>query len=486
LPTALRPGEKRVAGWFLARSVPGATAVVVVVRDAARGGRHTALLLVCGKPFAWLSRYFREKNISLSRERAIARATSLLIDFIAARGKDFSDPAERRNLYNAFAHDLTYGTIRNAEDPTGLWWLPRSSDNVATLLDMACDFSDWLVRTRGTTELNPYRVASHAERIIFWRAWNQHKYKSLLAHIKDPEAVAERAAVARTFASPKKTSALFGRPPYFPHDRFDELLLTGFARRGRASGPIWQRLNLRDMMVALLLHAGGVRVSEPFHLWVHDVFADPHDPSMSVVRIYHPSDGAVSYRDPSTSKWVSTNRAAYLQLMFGRQPLNDETPHNGWKGNLLRSHGKYMPIVWHPSIYGRLFLTLFKLYINHVRPIGLNHPWLFVNEQGEPFTAKAYSKRHDSAVARIGLEVAKPLGTTPHGHRHSYGQRIQDAKDAGFIDTKGFKVVMHHRSDEAQQTYGERDFKQINESLTRAATMMAIPSPASVEALVNA
>lgn len=45
------------------------------------------------------------------------------------------------------------------------------------------------------------------------------------------------------------------------------------------------------MLITLLLHGAGFRESEPFHLYISDVFPDPSNPSQAKVLIHHPSHG---------------------------------------------------------------------------------------------------------------------------------------------------------------------------------------------------
>ena len=221
-------------------------------------------------------------------------------------------------------------------------------------------------------------------------------------------------------------------------------------------------------MVAILLHAGGLRISEPFHLWVNDVAEDPLDPSLAFVRVFHPSDGMITFNDPTTGNVRQTNRATYLETHCHRRPLNLESRYNGWKGNALERGDNCMSVFWYPRDYGRLFLTLFKIYITRVRSLSLDHPWLFVTESGRPLTSKAYRKQHDVGVARLGLDVRKQLGTTPHGHRHSYGQRIEQAVQKGFLTEKVFMRVFHHNSLTSQRSYSQQEFSQISRLLTIA------------------
>jgi hypothetical protein len=44
---------------------------------------------------------------------------------MAVKAPEFADVGDRSRLLNSFAHALLYGTIRDGEDPTGLWWHAR-------------------------------------------------------------------------------------------------------------------------------------------------------------------------------------------------------------------------------------------------------------------------------------------------------------------------------------------------------------------------
>jgi len=453
-------------------------ATVLIVRDSTRGDRHTAIVLVGTTIFWPLTTFFGERNYGINTERGYARAVALLINFMVACGGEYEQLFSRKQFYKAFAHRLSFGTIDyQGHDLSGLWWRPRTAKNVSMLLGAACEFSDWLVENFDVEPLNGYRTASIHEQIIFWRRWNRHKGRALLAHTKDQSKAAVSASRARRHALPEKVPTYSGRPPFFPHNRFPELLVKGFLRPWVPdTAHIWQRYNIRDMMVAILLHAGGLRCSEAFHLWITDVYVDPFDPTMSVVRVFHPSDGDFSFPDPLTQRTVTTNRADYLATHFNRRPLHRELTTNGWKGNALQSPGNWMPVIWLPSFFGQIFLALFKLYINHVRPLYLPHPWLFVTKNGDPMSSKKYSKRHQNAAERIGLEVAKPLGTTPHGHRHAYAQLLQDLREAKLIDEKIFQIALHHKSAASQQAYNEKEIAHVTSTLNRAAQSLNLQS----------
>ena len=81
---------------------------------------------------------------------------------------------------------------------------------------------------------------------------------------------------------------------------------------------------------------------------------------------------------------------------------------------------------------------------------------------------EAHRKSHAKAVRKIGLEVAKDLGTTPHGHRHAYGQRLRNAGLNELIIRK----CMHHNSIESQEVYTQPSIDTITNALNSANTAL--------------
>lgn len=96
------------------------------------------------------------------------------------------------------------------------------------------------------------------------------------------------------------------------------------------------------------------------------------------------------------------------------------------------------------------------------------HPFAFVNHhykyKGEMMPLRTQRESHKKAVEKIGLVVSKNNGTTEHGHRHAYGQRLKDAD----IELRIRQVAMHHKSIESQNVYTEPTISDITSSLNRA------------------
>jgi site-specific recombinase XerD len=250
----------------------------------------------------------------------------------------------------------------------------------------------------------------------------------------------------------------------FPEEAFADLIRAGFHRPRQV---LWTQL--RDQMIALLMHGGGLRLSETLHTWIPDVFEDPFDPDIALVRVYHPSEGLVPYRDPDTGRERLITRSRYLRLVHDRVPLTDLLGRKavGWKSPLLTdSEEKFMHVFWRSSEYGRVFMRLYRTYVQ-IRPRVKSHPYLFIATSNEPMTVKGYEKVHAAAVRRIGLEPAKRLGTTPHGHRHAYGMWMRRAD----IEPKILQVAMHHKSVISQEIYTQAD---IHEILTTLAALEGV------------
>jgi integrase len=84
---------------------------------------------------------------------------------------------------------------------------------------------------------------------------------------------------------------------------------------------------------------------------------------------------------------------------------------------------------------------------------------------GAVYTLTQYNKAHAAACERIGLEVSKALGTTPHGHRHAYGRRLRNAD----VDKPLIRRFMHHASEESQQVYTQATTREAIATLEAAA-----------------
>jgi hypothetical protein len=416
---------------------------------------------------------------SLSWAQKLCQGVEMLLDYMAANYAYFSNPAD---LFATFARRVSTGTIgEDGRDPSGLYWLPKRTKNARQLLMSLSAFSDWMSRKCGTKPLNPWREATTHEQRLNWAAFINRSQRSFLGHLNSYAESAEAAKQAR--------NTLLGRTPggdrdgtkAFPDEKFEELLFEGFKAPGKQEGKdIVERYDWGGICITILENAGGLRVSEPFHLWVQDVQPDLQDPDVALVRVYHPVEGAApkDFKGPD-GRYLS-DREAYLRVRYpGYQPRNKVTGNRraGWKNpKLSDSQQNFMYVYWFPRDMGRLFLQAWKLYMYkrlRARISADKHPFLFVSfrnlQHGEPYTIDAYSDAHARAVRRIGLVPAKLNGTTEHGHRHAYGQRVYRSKAGDRIIQAG----LHHASPDSQVVYTEPSIEQVTRTLVAATEALA-------------
>lgn len=93
------------------RSLHGHAHLCVVVLDADRLGKPTHLLVANGIPIWPLFHYFQLRNLQFSSERTYAQAIGLFIDYIAAKGKEFSKIADRSRLFGEQSDFVAYRCI---------------------------------------------------------------------------------------------------------------------------------------------------------------------------------------------------------------------------------------------------------------------------------------------------------------------------------------------------------------------------------------
>lgn len=398
----------------------------------------------------------------------VAQAVGLLLDYMEANQGCFDDPAR---LFETFAQRLHTGTVGDdGIDPSGLYWQGRSPAVVRQLVTLVSDFSDWMGREAGTKPLNPWREATGYEEMLAWAAWHQKRDRAFLAHTWDRGTASLAMTRARNVLLKRTPSIDHDTVKFFPDDRISDLLFKGFIVPGKQNSPrIAERLNLRDILITLLMHYGGLRMSEPFHLYVHDVVTDPVHPGRALVRVYHPSQGTAppDWLD-AKGKPERCDRNAYLRGKYGMRPRDEyavtEQLHAGWKDNALDGKDKSMSVHWFPQWAGELFWTLWIAYLLQRSQKACAHPFAFVTLEGKPYALDSFENQHRRAVERIGLTAAKALGTTPHAHRHAYGQRLADAK----IDPICRKKALHHKSLESQIVYTEPDRARLERLLAEA------------------
>ena len=430
--------------------------------------------------------------MSPSAQARIAGAVGRLYDFWLAASPE--DALDETQFIDRFAAAVIHGTMLNGDDALGLFW-PRSSRKKARqVLRIVTAFTDFCAEANNTSPLNPAREARFIERILSYQAQAHRKKYDLLAHLITSDQKNARAAMARRVTMPLANKVVEKDAPFFPFQRTQDLLTEGF-RRSRP-GLYWKEYDVRGMMLFILQRFGGLRASEPLHLFVGDVVPRPvagmtDDQMTAHVYLFDPTDGVTEYLDPITKARRRGTRAEFLRVVYGREPRNSSvwssSARVGWKDLLIEDAKRESSFVhFFPEEWGVYFYQLYTMYVRHVRPAKLDHPYLFVSgPKGEyaPLSREAYSESFERAVRRIGLEPRQENGTTTHGLRHAYGQML----DEYGMPEKFIQIMMHHKSVLSQKAYTlktaqklQRELDKARQQITAKATGPGSISPTSM------
>ncbi|MEB0811586.1 MULTISPECIES: gamma-mobile-trio recombinase GmtY [Enterobacterales] len=405
-------------------------------------------------------------GVSASVIKGFLQAVSLLLAYMEANKDLFSDP---KILFQTFAKRLYSGTIGDdGLDPSGLYWVPSSTSNVNKHIYRLTAFTDWLAKKQGSELMNPLRDATPHEQRLNYAAWFRKNQNDFLGHIKDK-------SINKTI---RKARTLKGRTPLtkteddaisFPGEHWETFFKEGV---GGAKDP---RVALRDKLVLLLMHGGGLRESEALTLWVTDVFEDPYNPDNAIVRIYNEIDGKAP--NGWRSRSGTTTREAYLKEEYARIPRIRMmgTRRIGWKNKLPDNNDNYIQVQWFPTDYGKVFMLLWKNYQKYRASVECHHPYAFISYHhsafGEPYTINAFHSSYAAGLKRIGLEPSKAQGLDPHGHRHNYGRRLERSG----LNPLVIRRCMHHKSLESQAVYTGKSQQEISDELTKATLQLANP-----------
>lgn len=384
---------------------------------------------------------YRRRKMSRSWQDTATFAVQLLLEYVEA---NFNTSVSPKETFYEFADSLRTGTIESFNDPSGLWWLPRSSKDANSIICHITAFSDWLFLNSGENDLdlNPWRQSTKHEDRLSWAAYCHKRDNAFLSHLWHKRThIGESREVRPTSLPIDKNS------PYksYPEEKYELFISDGHTRTRRDKRG---RKNLRNQLITHLMHYGGLRLSEALSLWPEDVtFED----SEVIVRAYHPRDGLAP---------DGTSRAAYLQKYYGLEPRNSlvktiDPLFLGWKSPLITDRARRcFEVFFYPYEKSIEFAQMWRDYFStqRVEPAkNKRHPYAFTNQNGDPYTHRMYRKAHRLANQRINVPISKLLGTTPHGHRHAYGQRLGGDGATPLV----LMIAMHHTSIESAKVYTE-------------------------------
>ncbi|MDT8868958.1 gamma-mobile-trio recombinase GmtY [Vibrio fluvialis] len=362
-------------------------------------------------------------------------AVELLLQFIDRQQFNFSSATE---MLRAFVEALQFGTIHDGRDDSGLFWSPRRNEDVNVLLHHITSYCDYIDIIHGVDlpQINPMRKATYAEERLRWCAYYRRSSNCFLNHLDNPSN--NDFSMSRQVYGPHRHFLDVEEVYRFPEEDIERLINDGFTSK---SG----KVDYGSQLIVMLMHYGGLRLSECFQIYTDDISVDTKT-FEALISVFHPSDG----RPPIGG---FTNRREFLATKYRLKPRN-EYPRNhrlysGWKNPALTNRNLSFNVMFCPEEKAIEFTSTLQKYLSSEARRESSSPFLFVNLSGDPENKKNFIQKHKRAVNRIGLQSSKFLGTTPHGHRHSYGYRLSQT---GFTQLE-IQKAMHHKSPDSCLVY---------------------------------
>lgn len=448
--------------------------------------------------FLPLLRYFlHNRDMSGDWMRKSARAVGLFYDFCVATP---SVPGRTRSAREAkadFIKALRSGTIPadGSPDPSGLYWIPSPTNLIKTHLshldrftEYLMDFADDEEKTQARTEW----LTKPAGDVIggstlrkFFLAAKVIKDRSFLGHLKTTSQVARKLQGAyvnfgrNNVYTPSDQTSVVSMDP----DLVADLLTVGFLKDPNATS-LFEREDVTAKMVFMLLAYGGLRLSEPFHLWYNDVAVIDRDGfEFCYPQLRHPSQASTFIVEEPVI------REAYLKSrgLLPRHQINHGSAKAGWKGLMTDRNGQALVFFLHQDIHS-IFAAYYNAYLLYRRELvshwvsmgNSDHPWLFVakgfdkstaygSRIGAPYTKSAFVKALGKALDRVekyrGIEIprGKHHGTTPHALRHFYAMTLRRSNTS----TEIIRRALHHRSLYSQIVYTTPTDDEVSDTLNR-------------------
>ncbi|HDY7718961.1 TPA: site-specific integrase [Vibrio vulnificus] len=418
--------------------------------------------------FGELLKYFEiNSGYSMSWQRQVARAIGLFYDFCVERAPVYKNDNNVADSIRGFIQCSLSGDV-------DLGWTPSRVKTVKRHVGYILDFSRYL----NLDGIIP-KASFYTHKEYFFRAC-QIKNNTLLSHVTDIGNVATRlqaTSIDHIYKFSKSGDTSSARVTPFPEYLIEPLLNEGFKLAGGKE-------NIGAKMVTMLLIFGGMRSSEPFHLWFNDFNIYPSSGVLEIV-LHHPSEsrcGIPPYRNKT--------RAEYLierGLLPRNNRNNSNSYHAGWKDLALDSNYT-TPIRLIHSDVELLFVELFKRYM-HQRQICMKaykakhayeHPFFFVktgdpDDLGAPLSINAYIKSLKLACKRLrkagyNVEYGAENGISPHPMRHWFASMLQEVG----VAPKILQSMMNHRNILSQEVYKTPTKRAIDEAFIRVAEAYVI------------
>lgn len=394
---------------------------------------------------------YSKRNKSQSWQERNTFAIEQLLKFINSQSFTATTATE---VLNTFVDALSFGTVNQDQiDKTELFWKPRRTEDINVLLGHINQYCDYLDQLYGfeLPKLNPMRRATKAEERLRWCAYYKRTRNCFLNHLSNPKD--QNFSYSREVTTQSNPMISMESVNRFPASYFDSFIKEGFVKR--CNGEL--QLDHASVLIVMLMHYGGLRLSECFHIYVHDISIDTKT-GHSLINVFHPSDGKSP--DP-----LFSTRKEYLNARYRLRPRNDyprsHRLYSGWKNPLLTSKGLNFEVIFCPPEKAYDFSLLLQRYLT-TRVDG-EHPFLFSLTNGSAESKKNFIQKYGRAVKRIGLSSSKLSGTSPQAHRHSYGYRLAQLGLTQFEIQK----AMHHKSPESCLVYIKPSDSEVRDKLRK-------------------
>ncbi len=421
--------------------------------------------------------------------RETARATGLFYDYCTACRENTVD---QRTLLRNFMSSLENGTIDNNEnDATGLYWAPTGVYKAKRLRSSLSRFIDWVIadeRDAKSMAAFPPPVNQN-EKLTLSLLKSAQKIigRSYMAHTKDRNTVAESLMKSReTFGyefedDPKVYFNAESEAKSFPIELVAPLMEYGFVKNPLATNH-FEREDITAKMITLLLLFGGMRKSEPLHLWFNDV--TPTDNFKCQVKLYHPSLSKTNLIGER-----SKTRKHYLKergMLPRHKPSNSKSLKAGWKKLAVDKTSYHADMFWLHQSAEAMFSSMYPMYLTYRSKLmetyqkthGHDHPFLFVstgidNRTGESYVGAPYSisqfdksfkKSLDRLESHMGIKIprGRDAAMNPHSLRHFFVQALEDLR----IDPKIIQKCLRHRTINSQEAYKGITSQKVRETLS--------------------
>lgn len=442
--------------------------VTVKQRVKLKSGKFDHYIMLYIKPynaespliFKELFDFFSKRGSrSLSWQRHVARAIGLFYDYCIVKASAYKNDNNVADAIRGFVECSLSG------DPE-LAWTPSSVGVVKRNLAYIMEFSKEVSQQVGASLLPN---DSDTRLRYFYRAYEVKK-NTLLSHVTDVKSVAARIqATSYDHIYQFKGTPSTRNVQLFPEDLIEPLFKYGFTKSDGSE-------DLGTKMITALLLFGGMRESEPFHLWFNDFSIYPSTGRLAIF-LHHPSEASCNIPPHK-----SMLRKEYL-MQRGLKPRNDKATsknyHAGWKALAVDDSYKTEITLIHKEVESHFF-SWWSQYMHlrescmksYKKKHGVEHPFLFVKagdkqDMGAPLSISAYIKALKRAVARLekmgyAVEWGFIDGVSPHPMRHWFITKLSEND----VSDKIIQELANHRNILSQEIYKGATAKEIDAALS--------------------